>query len=195
MTRQKQIGKALDLLRPPFDSRDECQHDIETALNRVQVAVRTAWESKAAGSKEGRRQLRNYLAALKREQAAYKRLGPLRPWFSPNLDFDRNVAMIEAMLERSSRPSGGSDANRKKAAVREAHDVLKLWDRKVGRTRNGVWVQLATILYGEQSIDLFHHVRAFKNGPALIKIRDAEGLIANIRIGGNPGIDFTRFTH
>jgi hypothetical protein len=172
MTRQKQLAKALDLLRRPVDRRDECQHDIETALDRLEVAVQTARESKATGSKEGRRKLQNYLAALKREQATYERLGAGRPWFSPNPHLDRNVAMIESMLNSPSRPSGGSDASRKKAAVAEAHDLLKWWDRKVSRTRNGAWDQLATIFYGEQSVYLFDHLRGFKNGPLLIKLRD-----------------------
>jgi hypothetical protein len=168
MTRQKQIGKALG-----------ARHLIgatsaSTTLRWPSIASRLQYGQHGnprtpALNKEGRRKLRIYLAALKREQAAYKGLGPLRSWFSPNLDFDRNVAMIGAMLEKPSRLSGGR-RQRQKGRLPGGARCTQVVDRKVGRTRNGVWVRLATIFYGEQSIDLFHHVRAFKNGPTLIKI-------------------------
>ncbi len=184
MTRAQQIRKALELLAPPPSLRAECQHDIALALDRVEQGAAFARSFRVAGSKEGKAGLRRYCAALRRLRNAYNSLDPaIRPWFSlaetayvagkPTV-IDREIARTEASLDRPSPPPR-REASRKKAAVAAAYDLLQWWGHKAAVTRGGKWAQLAKILAGDQTVDLFDHLREFKRSPSptVEKVRGA----------------------
>jgi hypothetical protein len=58
-------------------------------------------------------------------------------------------------------------------AVAAAYDLLKWWGHKAPVTRGGKWEKLAKILAGDRDVDLFDHLREFKNspGPSVEKLR------------------------
>jgi hypothetical protein len=90
---------------------------------------------------------------------------------------DREIAKAEAFLNRPSPPPR-RDASRAKAAVAAAYDLLKWWGHKVPVTRGKKWAQLAAILLGDEDLDLFDHMCAFKRSPSptLVKVRpDPQG--------------------
>jgi hypothetical protein len=182
VTRDQQIRKALELLAPPPSQRAECQHDIRLALDRVEWRAAAARSFRVAGSKKGKAGLRRYRAALRRLHVAYHSLDPaIRPWFSlaetayvagkPTV-IDREIARAEAFLDRPSPPPR-RDASRNKAAVAAAYDLLGWWGHKTAVTRGGKWAQLAKILAGDLTLDLFDHLREFKlsPGPTVEKVR------------------------
>jgi hypothetical protein len=190
VTREEQITAALELLAPQPPDRGECLHDVGVALDRVEFGAAVARSFKVAGSKEGRRKLQSYLAALRRVKIAYGALDPMiRPWFSlAHADIDREIVTATEFLAQPSRRSGGADANRNKVAVKLAHALLRWWwNHRVPCTRGGKWAQLAAILAGNQDLDLFDAMRAFKHTPApiLVKVRDAEGSIFKIALDEN----------
>jgi hypothetical protein len=198
VTRDQQIRKALELLAPPPRQRAECQHDIGLALDRVEHRAAAARSFRVAGSKQGRAGLRRYGAALRRLRSAYHALDPaIRPWFSlaetayvagePTV-IDREIAKTEAFLERPSPPPR-RDASRNKAAVGAAYDLLEWWGHKAVVTRGGKWAQLAKILTGDRTLDLFDHLREFKHspGPSIEKVRGAHSIVYRTR-RRQPGI-------
>ena len=176
MTPGEQRRKALELLAPPPSRRHECLRDIEYALDWVRGPARTAF--KKFGSKEGRAGLRRYANALRRALAAYQNLHPrIRPWFSITetayivgqpTHLHREIANAEAILDR---PSSSSRAAQHKAAVAMAYNLLSARGRK--------WAQLAGILTGDQKVDLFDHLRAFKRRPVptVEKLRGARAIL------------------
>ena len=175
MTRDQQIRKALELLAPPRHQRADCQHDIELALNVVERRAAAARSFRVAGSKKGKAGLKRYCAALRRLRIAYRMLDPaIRPWFSlaetayiagnPTV-IDREIAIAEAFLARPSPPPR-PDASRNKLAVAAAHGLLSRWGHRAGVTRGGKWVQLAQILTGDMTVDLFDHLREFRRDPS-----------------------------
>jgi hypothetical protein len=184
VTREEQITAALELLAPQPPDRDEGLHDVGRSLDRVETGAAAARSFKVVGSKEGRRKLESYLAALQRVKIAYGALDPaIRPWFSlPQANIDREIVTATEFLARPSRRSGASDASRNKAAVKAARDLLGWWNHKVTCTRGGEWAQMAAILAGNENLDLFDHMCTLKHSPApiLMKIRDAEGSIVKI---------------
>jgi hypothetical protein len=167
MTRAEQVRKALKLLAPPADRRDECQRDIEFALERVEGKAVTAF--RILGSRLGRAGLRRYANALRRARAAFQSLDPaIRPWFSlweighvagKPTHIDREIAKAEEFL---GQPSPSPRANRHKAAVAASSDLLKWWAREPTATRGGEWARLAGILADNQKVDLLDHMRAYK---------------------------------
>jgi hypothetical protein len=174
MTRDQQIRKALELLAPPPRQRTECQHDIKVALDRVERGAAVARSFRVAGSKKGKSGVMRYCAALRRLRIAYHALDPaIRPWFSlaetayivgkPTL-IDREIEIAEAFLARPSPPPR-RDARRNKLAVAAAFDLLNWWRHRAVVTRSGKWTQLAKILTGDTTVDLFDHLRAFKRSP------------------------------
>jgi hypothetical protein len=192
MTRDQQIRKALELLAPPPCERAECQHDIGLALDRVEWGAAVARSFRVAGSKKGKAGLRRYCAALRRLRHAYQSLHPaIRPWFSlaetayvagkPTV-FDREIAKAEAFLNRPSPPPR-REASRNKAAVAAAYDLLAWWGLKAAVTRGGKWAQLAKILDGDRTVDLFDHLREFKRSPGstLEKVRGAHSILYRTR--------------
>jgi hypothetical protein len=188
VTRGQQIRKALELLAPPPQERAECEHDIGLALDRVERGAAAARSFRVAGSKKGKAGLRRYCAALRRLRIAYRSLDPaIRPWFSlaetayvarkPTV-VDREIANAEAFLDRPSLPPR-REASRNKAAVAAAYDLLRWWGHKAAATRGGKWEQLAKILVGDRTVDLFDHLRQFKRKPEppIEKVRGPTGIL------------------
>lgn len=180
------------MLAPPPHERAECEYDVQLSLNRAEHDAAAARSFRAAGSKKGKAGLRRYCAALRRLQIAHRGLDPaIRPWFSlaelayvarqPTV-LDREIARAETFLNRPSPPPR-RDASRNKAAVAAAHDLLKWWGHKVAVTRNGKWAQLSKILVGDQAIDLFDHLRAYKSSPGLSveKLRGPRSILYRTR--------------
>jgi hypothetical protein len=91
-------------------------------------------------------------------------------------------------LDRPSPPPR-RDATRNKAAVAAAYDLLEWWGQKAAVTRGGKWAQLAKILTGDQTVDLFDHLRDFKRRPRprIDKVRGADS-IAYLMRRRKPGI-------
>jgi hypothetical protein len=192
VTKDQQIRKALELLAPPPGERAECQHDIGLALDRVESGAAAARSFRVAGSKKGKAGLRRYCAALRRLRTAYRSLDPaIRPWFGlaeaayvagkPTV-IDREIARAGSFLDRPSPPPRRL-ASRKKAAVAAAYDLLQWWGHKAAVARGGKWAQLAKILAGDLTVDLFDHLREFKRspGPTVEKLRGASSIIYRIR--------------
>ena len=192
MTRDQQIRKGLELLAPPPGERAECQYDIGLALDRVESGAAAVRSFRVAGSKKGKAGLRRYCAALRRLRTAYRSLDPaIRPWFSlaetayvagkPTV-IDREIARAESLLDWPSPPPR-RHASRNKAAVAAAYDLLQWWGRKAAVTRGGKWAQLAKILAGDRTVDLFDHLRKFKRspGPTVEKVRGANSILYRTR--------------
>lgn len=181
LTRVMQIQKAMKLLAPSPERRDECRRDIEHALDRVEATA----SFKVFGSKAGKAGLRSYANKLRQLRVAYQKLGPYRPWFSlseiagvagARTHIDRQIALAEEFLNQA---SSSSRAIQHKAAVRAANDLLEWWDHKATATRHGKWAQLAGILAGDESVDLFDIMRAYKrsNMPAVEKLRGEHSVL------------------
>ena len=190
--RDQQIRNALELLAPPPRQRAECQHDISLALDRVERGAAIARSFRVPGSTKGKAGLKRYCAALQRLRNAYNSLDPaIRPWFSlaekayvagNATVIDREIARTEAFLERPSLPPR-RDASRHKIAVAAAYDLLEWWGHKAAVTRGGKWAQLATILAGGRTVDLFDHLREFKRSPrpTVEKVRGAHSILYRTR--------------
>ncbi len=192
MTRDQQIRKALELLAPPPGQRRECRHDIGVALDRVEHRTATARSFRVARSKKGKEGVRRYYTSLRRLRDAYRSLDPaIRPWFSlaetayiagkPTI-IDREIAIAEAFLARPSPPPR-RDASHNKAAVAVAYNLLGWWRHKAVVTRGGKWAQLAKVLTGDLTVDLFDHLREFKRGPhpSIEKVRGADFIVYRTR--------------
>ena len=188
LSRDQQIRKALEVLKPPPTQRAECQHDIELALDMVEQRAAAARSFRMAVSKKGKAGLKRYHAALRRLRIAYRSLDPaISPWFSlaetayisgkPTV-IDREITMAEAFLARPSL-SPRRDASRNKVAVQVANHLLDWWGPKASVTRGGKWEKLAKILTGDLTIDLFDHLREFKRrpGPRIEKLRGAHSIV------------------
>ena len=192
MERDQQIGKALELLAPPPHRRAECQHDISLALDRVENGAAVARSFRVPGSTKGKAGVKRYRAALQRLRNAYNSLDPaIKPWFSlaetvsaagNATVIDREIARTEPFLDRPSAPPR-RDASRHKIAVAAAYDLLEWWGHKAAVTRGGKWAQLATILVGGRTVDLFDHLREFKRspGPTIEKVRGAHSIVYRTR--------------
>jgi hypothetical protein len=110
--------------------------------------------------------LPRYHAALRRLLIAFDALDPaLKPWFNFAPGFrttiQKHIEMAEAILAQlPTRPR--PDASRNKAAVSAAYDLLTSRGHPAPTTRGGRWEQLANILAGNRTVDLFDHLRRFK---------------------------------
>jgi hypothetical protein len=64
-----------------------------------------------------------------------------------------------------------------------AYDLLQWWGHKAAVRRGGKWAQLAKILAGDRTVDLFDHLREFKRspGPTVEKLRGADSIVYRTR--------------
>jgi hypothetical protein len=183
MTRNQQIRKALELLRPPPAKRAECEHEIGLELNRIKTGAEAARAYRLATSPKNKGGLKRYHAALRELRAASNALDPaIKPWFSlavsgKTLDLGREIEIAEVLLKQKSPPPA-RDATRQKIAVAAARELLEWWGHKRSVTRGGRWAELTKILVGDMVHDVFDHLRSYKRnpGPRMQKIRTRTGV-------------------
>jgi hypothetical protein len=199
MTRNQQIAKAMALLAPPPARHEECRYEIGRALDRIKNTVFFARSCRVASSKNNGG-LRSYYAALRRVRSAFNSLDPMiRPWFSladpayaTGKALEKEIAKVEGFLNRpSARPR--RDASHSKAAVAVAYNLLSWGGHEAVVTRGGKWDNLARILAGNLTLDLFDHLRAFKRrpGPAVARVKYKNGTLYR-SIGLQPALNLPR---
>jgi hypothetical protein len=195
MSRDQQIRKALQLLAPPAAEREECRHEIWLAFDRVERFTASARSFRAGRSKKKGGLLR-YHAALRRLLIAFDSLDPaLRPWFNLAPGFTTRTAIeaeigkAESILAQPSAPPR-RDGSRNQAAAKAAYDLLTWRGHDATVTRRGRWEKLAKILAGDLTVDLFDHLRKFKQNPGLSieKVRLGDGRILYRSRRREPGI-------
>jgi hypothetical protein len=197
VTKNQQIQQALKLLAPTAAEREECLHEIGIALGRVEN--RTAFErsSRAVRSKTGGLLL--YHRALRRLLIAFGSLDPtMKPWFclapssTTRIKIEAEIANTKDLLEQS--PAPRRHASRNKAAVAAAYDLLAWRGRNATLSRGGPWEELAQILAGDLSVDLFEHMRKFKQSrPQIVeKVRVDSKAILYRSATPQPGIKSSR---
>ena len=183
VTKDQQIQEALKLLAPPAAEREECLHEIHLALGRVENFTALARSSRASRSKKGG--LLPYHRALRQLLRAIDSLDPaIKPWFSlahsgtTTTRIKAEIATTEAFLKQPPAPPR-RDGSRNKAAAAAAYDLLTWRGHNATVTRGGTWEELAQILAGDLTVDLFEHLRKFKQSPGTIveKVRvDSENI-------------------
>jgi hypothetical protein len=174
VTKDQQIQRALKLLAPPAAQREECLHEIHLALGRVENLTLLARSSRASRSKTKGGLLR-YHAALRRLLRDFDSLDPaIKPWFSiahpgytTRKAIEAEIAKTKAFLDQPSAPPR-RDSSRNKAAAAAAYDLLTWRGHNATVTRGGTWETLAKILAANLTVDLFEHLRKFKQSPGTI---------------------------
>ena len=179
MTREQQIQQALELLAPPAAEREQWRHQICLALNRVENVTVLARSYRAGRSKK-KGGLVVYRAALRRLLIAFDTLDPaLKPWFnlSPR---STTRTTIEKEIEKANsimaQPSAlpRRDGSRNKAAVAAAYDLLTWRGHNPTVTRKKRWEKLAKMLAGDPTVDVFDHLRKFKQNREKIRIESGD---------------------
>lgn len=191
MTKDQQIERALKLLAPPAAQREECRHEIRLALDRVENFTALARASRASRSKRGG--VPRYNAALRRLLSAFDSLDPAMKLFSlghpTRTKIEAEIARTNEFLNQPPAPPR-RDGSRGKAAAAAAYDLLTWRGYNATVTRGGRWEKLAKILAGNLSVDLFEHLRKFKQSPGMIieKVRLGRGRILYRSRRREPGI-------
>jgi hypothetical protein len=183
VTKDQQIQEALQLLAPPVAEREVCLHEIRLALDRVENFTAFARASRASRSKKGGLLL--YHRTLRRLLRAFDSLDPaIKPWFclapssTTRIKIEAEIANTKELLEQA--PAPRRHGSRNKAAVRAAYDLLAWRGRNASLTRGGTWEELAQILAGDLTVDLFELLRKFKQsrGKIVEKVRvDSEVIL------------------
>ena len=165
--REQQIRKALKLLTPPTAEHEEWRHQICLALDRIENVTLLTRSSRASRSKR-KGGLPRYHAALRRLLHAFDSLdAALKPWFNlaPGLPtrttIEKEIDKAESLMAQPSA-SPRRDGSRNKAAVAAAYDLLTWRGHTANVTRGGLWEKLAQILANDLTVDLFDHLRKFK---------------------------------
>jgi hypothetical protein len=159
MTRDEQITEALKRLNPPAEERAQCQAHVEELFDLMASAERAAEHVRIT-----RKMLRDQRAALRRMRSAsnaYLGAGGARGAVERALDFD------EEWLTHWSPPSRWL---KQQTAVELAYELLSCWNPDgIAVSRESAWHEMATILYGDRTADLFRQLRNFARQYALVK--------------------------
>lgn len=163
MTRDKQIDTALKLVAPPPRQRETCRSRIDGMLHLMERASVAHKVFASDRSKAAIRARRTYNAAARRLLAADKAL-LVAGWRGP---IDR--AEIErAIMNTEPRPKswklvvrGRGVVTKHRAAVALAYELLVEWNGTIALSRNGTWHKLSALLFGDQRVNLYRHMRAF----------------------------------
>jgi hypothetical protein len=179
MTREQQIQQALELLAPAATEREQWRHQICLALNRVENVTILARSTRAGRSKK-KGGVVVYRAALRRLLIAFDSLDPaLKPWFNLNprsttrTTIEKEIEKADTIMAQPSAPPR-RDGSRNKAAVAAAYDLLTSRGHNPTVTRNKKWEKLAKILAGNPTVDVFDHLRKFKQNREKIRLASAD---------------------
>ena len=160
------------LLDPP-EQVDEWRRLVEHALDVMDLRSSLVPSLKGPAAKQGKLEVRRYRNALVRLRIAYRRFGPTtRPWFSllaadtQEAVIDREITRADAWLKVPTRPSGGKDGSRGRAAATLAHTLLgqRFGFERITTTRGKAYHRLSAILYGDRKADLYEYMRAYLRG-------------------------------
>jgi hypothetical protein len=149
MTRDQQLHAAAELLGHPDD-----MSDVHSAIIIVNVAKST----KHLYSKNAKRKLIAYIAALRRLAAADTSLRSIpyqQLWvpFIPAKIVNEHLAKCQQQLAAWPKKSGTKgDIERRRLAALMARHLL---GGRATTTRRGKWCRLAAILFGDPNVDLF----------------------------------------
>ncbi len=165
MIPEAQFKAAIKLLKPAPDQRAFCERCVRNALAAVDADKRQTQHEKDVASKQARKALETYRAALKRAQIASenlpegmrKKLGSLAALEEIALP---NFAALIAVCDRAfpSQVPPRADFDRFSSAT-WAWNVLVMMGEQPTATRGGKWAKLAAILYGSRDDDFFHYCR------------------------------------
>jgi hypothetical protein len=168
MNRTDQIKAAIKIIGPV--DHKACEKLIEKALNFIAMDAADHQHEKDVSSKESRKALTAYHAALDRARVAHQKLpagmkqalekmGRLKE-AQPKIE--DLIADCAWLLELSGLPKSPPVDFAKISAAAWSANVLQLLDMKTSATRGGKWVKLAAVLCGDPSGDLLHHCRQWK---------------------------------
>jgi hypothetical protein len=176
--RKQQIKEALALLDPRPPEREDCRRDIERKLDHMKAV------SRAVEYAVTKKSMRAYSAALRKMQKAsrnHTRAGgslALRAGTPVVTEFtvtdregnkgrlrvrgggiDQAVALDEKWSRYWQPPSRWL---KHKEAVRAAYELLARWNpRGIVVSSTGTWHKLSAILFGDERVNLYRHLRAF----------------------------------
>ena len=169
MTREEQIKKALNLLKPA--DRAACIKYLIAALDDLAITKEANQQLSDIASKEARKTLTIYRAALERTRAAYKKLpdGLKQTLGALGRISGQGEVNFGALIDDCDRVLTAPHARSKKDYFKYntaawAGNVLHLLDIESPLTHEGKWPALAAILHGDASSDdLFHHCSEYND--------------------------------
>ena len=116
-----------------------------------------------ASDKAAIRAWRTYNSAARRLLAADKALldagwcGPIK-----RAEIERAIKNTERRPKTWVRLVRGRGSTIKhRTAVRLAYELLSEWNGTIALSRNGTWHKLSALLFGDQRVNLYRHMRAF----------------------------------
>ena len=167
VTRDKQIDTALKLVAPPPHQRETCRDLIDGVLRNMERVGIADKDFVSDRSKATIRARGAYNSAARRLLAADTAL-LAAGWRGPidRAEIERAIMNTEPRPKtwiRLVRVRGASVKHTN--AVRLAYELLSEFNGKIVLSRNGTWHKLSALLFGDQRVNLYRHMRAF------IKIR------------------------
>jgi hypothetical protein len=166
VTREQQIRAALKLSELPPARREAGRARIETALD-IMVSVGTLHTLiKACRSAAHTKAIKVYRKRLWQLEQARKAICVVE-----GVEYVPTKKDPDEPKQYELYPGAGGRW-KQAFAVAFAYELLMEWwggDEFITTTRKGSWWRLSAILYGDEDIDLFRHLRAFK--PELSPLR------------------------
>ena len=158
MRKDQQVRAACKLLAPSSDQREKCKNEIAAALNRIEFSTKLGIFNLGLSSKEIRA-VEKLIVELRRAKTAYISLSKHDHIPDVKIDFDGLIERYKKWLAQQSVAPRHRTSIKQQKSVWEARVLMWQWGHPARTTRNGKWCRLAAILYGDEEIDMFNHVR------------------------------------
>jgi hypothetical protein len=179
-----QFKKALKIIAPDPQRRTECEYNVATALWLVELAakmsVRTPVQHMILLRRLAKRLRADIDLAAKAIPPEYQIRRGKDSWIAEELK--RHLAETEQAINcNSKRVRKGSKrlSHARSVPVDEAYSLLKRYSKRPGYSREGPWITLARVLFGNEQADLFDYLkRSFPYLVATGRI-SARGLIVD----------------
>jgi hypothetical protein len=163
LTEAEQIKKAKAILKRPGISDPDLEDFIKTALDDIEENATEAEQSNAARSAKSKAELRTLTKRLRSARISANRLPP-----HMSVRFHKKINELVQFAERLERLPPGPryrGSIRAQLAASFADMMLFLHGKLPKITRGKDYHRLTAILYGDDKLDLFRHLRLPDFGP------------------------------
>jgi hypothetical protein len=162
---EDKVSAALAILSPRPEMLDRVRDEIETAIIEID-RLSIDKETSRAFSKTARQRIGSLMSALRRADRYANELSALHVegdilLMKLKTVLPEYIELCEYWLAQSSKSSGRPELYKQQLAVAHARGLISTFGDPNGLalTRGNAWHQLAAVLYGDPTTDLFNQMR------------------------------------
>lgn len=162
-TYANRVSRALSLIKPKAELRDDCGEVVTTALIEIEFIVEQDRATSRPRTKEAKKAAGRLASALERIEVVLKdrSLDFYIKMFFPKAELLKWKLKCQELAKTTSGKLVRTNAYKKRLAVGDAYRLMTSYGGRAVATKDSNFCRLAALLYGDPKADLHNQCRSF----------------------------------